>query len=172
MTLASISRAALTALLVAGVAVPASAQGKSKAPEKKAEKPVVKTKAKDPVVKTAKANEPKVVTRTSNGTIASAKKSDNRSDKANKVANGPKKVVTTTQAVVVTREVLLSNGYQVVNVVPSGATQVIYYRRGNRGNGRGLGPVEKIVVVPSGSVVQLQSVPQPLLATILRRLGM
>lgn len=80
--------------------------------------------------------------------------------------------VTTSQAVVVTRDVLVTNGYQIVNVVPSGTTQVIYYRRGNMGKGRGLGPVQKIYVVPSGDVVRFTSVPDPLLTTILRRLGM
>src|SRR4051794_15023868 len=35
-----------------------------------------------------------------------------------------KKRVTTPQAVLVTRDVLLSNGYQVVQVVPSGSSQV------------------------------------------------
>ena len=83
-----------------------------------------------------------------------------------------RKHVTTSQAVVVTRDVLVTNGYQIVNVVPSGRTQVIYYRRGNMGKGRGLGPVQKIYVVPSGDVVRFTSVPDPLLSTILRRLGM
>ena len=83
-----------------------------------------------------------------------------------------RKHVTTSQAVVVTRDVLVNNGYQIVNVVPSGTTQVIYYRRGNMGKGRGLGPVQKIYVVPSGDVVRFTSVPDPLLTTILRRLGM
>jgi hypothetical protein len=72
----------------------------------------------------------------------------------------------------VTRDVLLANGYQVVNVVPNGTSQFIYYRRGNMGQGRGLGPVQRIVVVPAGQVVQFQSVPQSLLSTILSRLGM
>jgi hypothetical protein len=83
-----------------------------------------------------------------------------------------KKHVTTLQGVSVTRDVLLANGYQVVNVVPSGTSQVIYYRRGNMGQGRGLGPVQRIIVVPAGQVVQFQSVPQSLLSTILSRLGM
>src|SRR4051812_40858797 len=59
------------------------------------------------------------------------------------------KHVTVSQAVVVTRNVLTTNGYQIVQVVPSGATQVIYYRRGNMGRGRGLGPIEKAYVVPA-----------------------
>src|SRR3954465_11369688 len=83
-----------------------------------------------------------------------------------------KKRVTTPQAVMVTRDVLLNNGFVVTQVVPSGSSQVIYYRRGNNGNGRGLGPVQRIVVIPNGQTVQFQSVPQSLLATILNRLGM
>jgi hypothetical protein len=83
-----------------------------------------------------------------------------------------RKHVSTSRAVIVTRDVLVTNGYQIVNVAPSGTTQVIYYRRGNMGKGRGLGPVQKIYVVPSGDVVRFTSVPDPLLATILRRLGM
>ena len=83
-----------------------------------------------------------------------------------------KKHVTTLQGVSVTRDALLANGYQVVNVVPGATSPIIYYRRGNMGQGRGLGPVQRIVVVPAGQVVQFQSVPQSLLSTILRRLGM
>ena len=82
------------------------------------------------------------------------------------------KHVTTLQAVGVTRDVLVTNGYRVVQVVPSGSSQIIYYRRGNMGNGRGLGPVERLVVVPSGQIVTFQSVPQPLLSAILARLGL
>jgi hypothetical protein len=83
-----------------------------------------------------------------------------------------KRRVTTPQAVLVTRNVLTSNGFQVVQVVPRGQSQVIYYRRGNNGNGRGLGPVQQIVIIPNGQTVQFQSVPQTLLGTILNRLGM
>lgn len=168
MTITSITRAAFAALLVTGVALPAAAQGKSKGAEKKNEKTVVV------------ASKPKVVTTTSGGTVVSTKETDKAVSKANKaddkrdkaITKAARKRVTSSQAVIVTREVLLSNGYQIVNVVPTGTTQVIYYRRGNRGNGRGLGPVEKIYVVPAGDIVRFQSVPEPLLSTILRRLGM
>ncbi|HET9425426.1 MAG TPA: hypothetical protein VFO55_08650 [Gemmatimonadaceae bacterium] len=164
MKISAISRAALAAIVIAGVAMPAGAQGRVKGAEKKSGKTVV--------VSTTKDKDPKIVTTTSKGEVASTLKDANRSDRAKSVAKGPKKKVTSSQAVLVTREVLIGNGYQVVNVVPTGTTQVIYYRRGNRGNGRGLGPVQKIVVVPAGDVVRFQSVPEPLLATILRRLGM
>ena len=140
-------RAAAAALMVC-VALPAGAQGKSG--EKKAEK----------------SKSGKVTVVTSKGEVVSDKKTGKALEKA------ARKRVTTSQAVIVTRDVLVANGYQVVNVVPNGATQVIYYRRGNRGNGRGLGPVERIVVLPAGDVVRFRSVPDPLLGTILRRLGL
>ena len=139
-------RIAIASMLVAA-AMPAAAQGKSKAKgaEKKNEKTVVVT---------------------SKGEVVSDRKIDKAIDKA------ARKRVTTGQAVIVTRDVLVANGYRVINVEPTGTTQVIYYRRGNMGNGRGLGPVRKIYVVPSGDVVRFTSVPDPLLGTILRRLGM
>jgi hypothetical protein len=151
------------AALLICVALPAHAQGKGKGAEKKAEKEARP-----------------VIVRTSNGDVITDKKTAKAIDKAvkedekrdRKIEKEARKHVTPGQAVIVTRDVLVANGFQVTNVVPSGATQVIYYRRGNMGKGRGLGPIQKIYVVPAGDVVSFQSVPQPLLATILRRLGM
>ena len=151
-------RIAIAALMVVA-SMPAQAQGKSKGKEKKAT-PVIVTSRGEVIAVDKKADK----------AVAKAVKEDEKRDKA--VAKAVRKRVTTSQAVIVTRDVLLANHYQVVNVVPSGTTQVIYYRRGNMGNGRGLGPVQKIYVVPSGEVVRFTSVPDPLLATILRRLGM
>lgn len=54
--------------------------------------------------------------------------------------------VSTDRAVTVTRNVLVRQGYDVVRVERVGATQVVYYRAGNRGRGRGKGPVEKMVI--------------------------
>src|SRR4051812_34026604 len=138
------------AALMICVALPAHAQGKGK--EKKAEK-----------------ESKPVVVRTSNGDVVTDKRTAKAIDKAVKedekrdksIEKAARKHVTTGQAVIVTRDVLVANGYQVTNVVPSGATQVIYYRRGNMGNGRGLGPLQKIYVVPAGEVVRFQSVPDP-----------
>jgi hypothetical protein len=141
-------RSAAIGVMMLGLALPAQSQGKST--EKKPEKPKVG----------------KTTAVTSKGDVVIDKKTEKSIDKA------ARKRVSTGQAVVVTRQVLIDNGYQIVNVVPNGATQVIYYRRGNRGNGRGLGPVEKIVVLPAGEIVRFQSVPSPLLSTIMRRLGL
>jgi hypothetical protein len=54
--------------------------------------------------------------------------------------------VSNDRAVTVTRNVLVRQGYDVVRIERVGATQVVYYRAGNRGRGRGKGPVEKMVI--------------------------
>jgi hypothetical protein len=54
--------------------------------------------------------------------------------------------VSSDRAVVVTRDVLVRQGYDVVRVERVGTTQVVYYRAGNRGRGRGKGPVQRMVI--------------------------
>ena len=54
--------------------------------------------------------------------------------------------VSSDRAVTVTRNVLVRQGYDVVRIERVGTTQVVYYRAGNRGRGRGKGPVEKMVI--------------------------
>jgi hypothetical protein len=60
---------------------------------------------------------------------------------------GPKHyTVTTDRAVSVTRTVLVRQGYDVVRIERVGATQVVYYRAGNHGRGKGKGRLEKMVI--------------------------
>ncbi len=61
---------------------------------------------------------------------------------------GPKKefVVAPDRAISVTREVLVRQGFEVVRIETVGNDQVIYYRRGNMGRGRGKGPLVKMIV--------------------------
>ena len=60
---------------------------------------------------------------------------------------GPKRyAVSGDRAVVVTREVLGRQGFEVVRVETVGNDQVVWYRRGNRGRGRGKGPPVKMVI--------------------------
>ena len=73
-----------------------------------------------------------------------------------KIPPGQAKKVTTDQAVVAARDVLTKNGYRVVRVERVNGTQVIWYRRGNNGNGKGQGPLEKMVVRPYESVVKIE----------------
>ena len=83
-----------------------------------------------------------------------------------------KKQVTPAQAVVVSRDVLVLHGFEVVRVETIRTGQVIYYRRGNNGRGRGLGPVEKMIVRPSGSTVVFEAAPKNVLLDIRVRLGL
>jgi hypothetical protein len=156
-------RLAVATAFIAGLALPhtAAAQGKGK------EKGKSEAKGR----KDDKRDEKGRIVQTDNGTIVVTPLVVTQQQK--RIPPGQaKKHVTILQGTTVTREVLLANGYQIVRVAPSGASRIIYYRRGNNGNGRGLGPVQQIIVVPAGDVVRFQSVPQSLLQTILSRLGM
>ena len=84
-----------------------------------------------------------------------------------------KKVVTADQAIVATREVLVSHGYEIVRVELVQGTRVVYYRRGNMGRGKGKGPVERIVIRPEPDrVVFVSPPPRGLMIDINVRLGM
>jgi hypothetical protein len=62
--------------------------------------------------------------------------------------HGPKKefVVAQSRAVSVTREVLVQQGFEVIRIETRGHDQVVYYRRGNMGKGKGQGPPMKLIV--------------------------
>jgi len=55
-------------------------------------------------------------------------------------------VIAPDRAISVTREVLVHQGYEVVRIETAGDDQVVYYRRGNRGRGKGKGPLVKMIV--------------------------
>jgi hypothetical protein len=50
------------------------------------------------------------------------------------------------RAVSVTREVLVRQGYEVIRIQRMGNDQVVYYRRGNMGRGKGKGPPMKMII--------------------------
>ena len=82
------------------------------------------------------------------------------------------KVVTADQAILVTRQVLVSHGYEVVRVELVQGTRVVYYRRGNMGRGKGKGPIEKIVIRPEPDrVVFVSQPPRGIMVDINVRLG-
>jgi len=82
-----------------------------------------------------------------------------------------KKVVTMDHASEVTRQVLVAHGYTVVKIEVVKGTRVVYYRRGNRGHGRGLGPVERMVIRPDAERVVFEAAPKSVLLDINIRLG-
>ena len=84
-----------------------------------------------------------------------------------------KRIVTADQAIIVTRDVLVSHGYEVVRVELVQGTRVVYYRRGNMGRGKGKGPIERIVIRPEPDrVVFVSQPPRGLMIDINVRLGM
>ena len=54
--------------------------------------------------------------------------------------------VSSDRAMTVTRTVLERQGFEVVRVVRSEDAQVVYYRAGNLGRGKGKGPIERMVI--------------------------
>ena len=59
-----------------------------------------------------------------------------------------KRRVTHDQAVLTSRQVLVEQGYVVQRVERRGDTRVIYFYRGNRGRGKGHGPLQHMIVRP------------------------
>src|SRR3989441_12663988 len=66
------------------------------------------------------------------------------------------------RAVSVTREVLVHQGYEVVRIETVGNDQVVYYRRGNRGGGKGEGPPLKKIIRDVGNRGVVVDIPGPL----------
>ena len=84
---------------------------------------------------------------------------------------GPKRyAVTNDRALVVTREVLVKRGYEVVRVENSGPDVVVWYRAGNRGRGRGKGPPVKLVIHREADRVVFLDTPSAILVDIDLRL--
>jgi hypothetical protein len=93
-------------------------------------------------------------------------------NKGNVPPGQSKKHVTPSNAVVVVREMLGKHGYQVVHVEQLGGSQVVYFRRGNMGKGKGLGPMEKMIIRPSGAVVVFDNAPRLVLVDVKVKLGL
>jgi len=85
---------------------------------------------------------------------------------------GPKKefVIAPDRAISVTREVLVRQGYEVVRIETVKNDQVIYYRRGNMGRGKGKGPIVKMIVRRVENRVVFVGTPDGILVDINLRL--
>ena len=86
-------------------------------------------------------------------------------------AREPRRSVTVELAVTATREVLAAKGFDVVRVETDDDVQIVYYRRGNRGRGRGLGPVERLVIRRSADTIVVEEAPDELRIEIGVKLG-
>jgi hypothetical protein len=74
-------------------------------------------------------------------------------------------------AVSVTREVLVHQGYEVIRIETAGNDQVVYYRRGNMGHGKGKGPPLKMIVRRVENRVVFVDTPDAILVDINVRLS-
>ncbi len=74
--------------------------------------------------------------------------------------------VSTDRALVVTRTVLVDGGYDVVRVEQVEGAQVVYYRRGNMGKGKGKGPLMKMVIRRVEDHIVFEETPSDLMVSI------
>jgi hypothetical protein len=80
---------------------------------------------------------------------------------------GPKRyAVTSDRAILVTRDVLVRQGYEVVRVEEKGPDRIVWYRAGNRGRGRGKGPLVKMVIHREADRVIFVDTPPAILVDI------
>jgi hypothetical protein len=157
MTARSLVRHALSALaLLAIVAVPAAAQGKGSKGGKASSQPMAA-----PTVRTSSAKTKPMAAPTTGRSGAKAKPASE--------ARG-KQRVTRTEAVDVSRRVLVEHGYTVSRVERVGDTQVIYYYRGNNGRGKGRGPLQRMVVRPSAERFVFEGAPADVKRAVTLRL--
>src|SRR6266516_4532042 len=86
--------------------------------------------------------------------------------------HGPKKefVVAPDRAVSVTRQVLVRQGYEVIRIETVGHDEVVYYRRGNMGRGKGKGPPMKMIIRRVENRVVFVDTPDAILVDINVRL--
>ena len=98
-----------------------------------------------------------------------------RAESKSSPAHGNKKkvkVISSSEAVVIAREILVKHGYEVVRVDIVEDTRIIYYRVGNRGRGRGKGRLQKIVVRREPERVIFVDAPRAVQVDINIRLGL
>ena len=76
------------------------------------------------------------------------------------------------RAVSVTREVLVAQGYDVVQVESKGTEQIVYYRLGNKGKGKGKGKLQKMVIERESEKVVFVDTPSAILVDINVRLSL
>lgn len=74
--------------------------------------------------------------------------------------------VTTDRALTVTREVLVRQGYEVIRVTREGDSQIVYYRLGNQGKGKGKGKLEKMIIRREANRVVFVDTPSVFLVDI------
>ena len=80
---------------------------------------------------------------------------------------GPKRYpVNNARAIVITRDVLVRQGFLVEKVDEGDGVTVVWYRRGNMGKGKGKGPLEKMVIRKVENAIVFEQAPPAILVDI------
>lgn len=99
-------------------------------------------------------------------TVAAAGLTLTTAPEAQAQGRGKHYAVSTDKAMSVTRAVLERKGFELVRVVRERDVQVIYYRRGNNGRGKGHGPLERMVIRTVERRIVFEEVPSGILVDI------
>jgi hypothetical protein len=86
--------------------------------------------------------------------------------------NGKRYAVSDDHAISVTRQVLVSQGYDVVEIETKGTEQIVYYRLGNKGKGKGKGKLQKMVIKREANKVVFVDTPSTIMVDINVRLSL
>jgi hypothetical protein len=78
--------------------------------------------------------------------------------------------ISSDRAVSVTREVLVKDGFNVVRIEKVGEAQVVYFRRGNMGKGKGKGPIQKMIIRRVSNRIVFEEAPSGIMVNIELRL--
>lgn len=103
---------------------------------------------------------------TTTTTAAAQGRSQNRERGPDK----PPKVSVET-ALTATRTILTEKGFEVIRVEQDGDLQIVHYRAGNRGRGRGHGPPQRLVIRKVQESVVILEAPDELKLSIEVKLG-
>ncbi len=79
--------------------------------------------------------------------------------------------VTIDLAISTAREVLVAQGFEVLRVETKDNYKIVYYRRGNRGRGRGLGPPARMIIRQVEDRIVLDEAPEGIRLEISVKLG-
>ncbi len=92
-------------------------------------------------------------------------------DRGQNRAKKEKETVSIEVAITATRDVLRERGFDVVRIEQGDDFQIVYYRRGNRGRGRGGGPTERLVIRWTPERVEVGDAPDEIRIGIEIKLG-
>jgi hypothetical protein len=74
--------------------------------------------------------------------------------------------ITHDRAILVTREVLVRQGYEVIRIEDKGDHHIVHYRAGNNGRGRGKGPPATMIIRKVRNRIVFENTPSAILIDI------